>query len=94
MLLNIGMKKGQLKWVLKWEIFIETGAAVLFCVIPGSLFSVFVLKPLCEQTSIFVYSYSIIPALILGGVITVVMAKVSDAALGKTLKTWKEGVYK
>lgn len=86
MLLNIGMKKNQLKDVLKWEIFIETGIAILFSCILGSLFSVFVLKPLCEETAIFVYSYSIIPVLILGSAITVIMAKVSDITLKKAVR--------
>lgn len=84
---SIGMRKGQQREQICWENMFQVGIAFLSAVSLGSVFSLTVVKKLCDATAICVYRYSALPVIAAG---VLLCAAMSCSALGSYNRLWKK----
>ena len=87
LLQSIGMQRRQQREQICWENIFQLCISFLIAVIVGSVFSLTVVKNLCDSTAICVYHYSIMPVVMASVLLSVGM---SVSAIGSYNSIWKK----
>jgi len=83
---SIGMQRRQQREEICWEYIFQLCISSLVTMIVGSVFSLTVVKKICESTAICVYHYSVMPVIITS---ILLCAGLSASAIGSYNSIWK-----
>lgn len=86
LLQSIGMQRRQQRKQICWECIFQLSISFLLAMIMGSVFSLTIVKSLCESTAICVYQYSILPVIMTS---VLICAGLCVSAIGSYNNIWR-----